>query len=66
MLAKTARVYSGPRQTYAGLTAKQSRQAKSFLASILVGSVMAKNAGVQMDITKCVQAYRGYAGRKTV
>ena len=64
MLGKTARVYTKPQQTYAGLTAKQSDEAKDFLGSILLGWTMAKNAGVQMDMTKCIQAYRGHEGRK--
>ena len=64
MLGKTARVYTKPQQTYAGLTAKQSDRAKAFLGPVLLGWTMAKAAGVQMDIGKCINAYRGYVGRK--
>ena len=64
MLGKTARVYTKPQQTYAGLTASQSDRAKDFLGSILLGWTMAKNAGVQMDMTKCIQAYRGWEKTK--
>jgi hypothetical protein len=53
-----------PRTSYEGLTPIQSDKAKDFLRSLLLGSVMAKNAGVEMDITKCIQAYRGHVGRK--
>src|SRR5665648_1180088 len=49
---------------FEGLTPIQEERAKSFLSSILLGSVMAKRAGVQMDITKCIAAYRGHVGRK--
>ena len=63
MLAKTAKVYTKPRPRYAGLTPSQTLRAKSFLSSILLGSVMAKDAGVQMDIGKCLKAYRGNSGR---
>jgi len=63
MLAKIAKVWNIPRPTYAGLTPIQTDRAKSFLKSILLGSVMANHAGVQMDIGKCLKAYRGNSGR---
>lgn len=64
MLAKIPRTYLKPRPRYTGLTVSQVHDAKSFLSSILLGSVMAKHAGVQMDVTKAIQAYRGHVGRK--
>ena len=63
MLAKIAKVYAKPRPTFSGLNQTQTRRAKSFLSSILLGSVMANHAGVQMDIGKCIKAYRGNSGR---
>lgn len=59
MLAKTPRQYAKPRSTYSGLTPAQARKAKAFLGTILLGSVMAKEAGVQMNIGRCINAYRG-------
>jgi len=53
------------RESYEGLTPSQSDRAKDFLGSILLASMMAKTAGVQMDMTKWIQAYRGHVGRKT-
>jgi len=61
--SKTAKIPTKPRPRYAGLTPTQTLRAKSFLSSILLGSVMAKHAGVQMDIGKCLKAYRGNSGR---
>jgi len=59
MVNKTAK----PRPIFSGLTPTQTLRAKSFLSSILLGSVMANHAGVQMDIGKCLKAYRGNSGR---
>ena len=61
--SKTAKIYTKPQSRYAGLTKTQTVNAKSFLSSILLGSVMANHAGVQMDIGKCIKAYRGNSGR---
>ena len=55
-----------PRLPYEGLTPTQADDAKSFLSSILLGSVMAKHAGVRMDMTKCMKAYRGNRRRGTL
>ncbi|HZK84873.1 MAG TPA: hypothetical protein VFC58_09385 [Desulfosporosinus sp.] len=44
---------------FEGLTPIQTSKAKDFLASILLGSVMAKHAGVRLDAGKCINAYRG-------
>ena len=55
-----------PRPPYAGLTQNQADEAKAFLRAILLGDTMAKDAGVRMDVAKCVQAYRGHVGRVTV
>ena len=63
MLAKTAREFIEPYPAYEGLTPSQADQAKSFLSSILLASKMAKHAGVQVDITKWIKAYRGHVGR---
>ena len=62
-LGKTARKYTKPRPIFSGLTKIQTLRAKSFLSSILLGSAMANHAGVQMDISKCLKAYRGNSGR---
>jgi len=59
MVNKTAK----PRPIFSGLNHSQTLRAKSFLSSILLGSVMANHAGIQMDIGKCLKAYRGNAGR---
>ena len=60
MLAKIARVYAKPRPTYVGLTPSQANKAKAFLGAILLGSDLAKSAGAQMDVGKCINAYRGH------
>lgn len=65
MLTKIAKVFSQPRPRYAGLTHSESDRAKDFLGSMLLVSTMAKNAGIQIDMTKCIAAYRGHVGRKT-
>lgn len=49
---------------FEGLTPIQTSKVKDFLASILLGSVMAKRAGVRMNVGKCIAAYRGHVGRK--
>ena len=61
--SKTAKAPNKPRPRYAGLTPSQTLRAKSFLSSILLGSTMANHTGVQMNVGKCIKAYRGNAGR---
>ncbi|SPF51183.1 hypothetical protein SBF1_50067 [Candidatus Desulfosporosinus infrequens] len=59
MLGKTARQFKKPRKTYRDyLTPDEAKKAREFLDSVLVGSVLAKSAGTQMDIGKCIKAYR--------
>jgi len=65
MLTKTARKFKKPYKPYSGLTPSQSDRAKDFLGSMLLGALMAQHAGVQMNMTKWIQAYRGHVGRKT-
>ena len=57
MYSKTGSTH--PRPPYEGLTPTQAEQAKSFLSSILIGSVMAKRAVIRLDVGKCISAYRG-------
>ena len=61
MLGKTARKFSKPRPTYKdALNPIQAVEMKTFLRALTTCSVIAKRERVQVDVGKCIDAYRNY------